>query len=356
MRTFSTILTLIYFISFARIIKSTAYSEIIYNIVDISGDNSFIPSIIEVQNAFKESKQKLNAYDEELSNKCTWSMRSGQLKTQGMTFRIMEAQQTLNNFEEQKNQLAVSSNQAHEKIEANKQEIEDLKIKIHTEDEFLSEQETEIGIRANVYKRLLNFIEDELVAEKRNTDMNKFNVDNSFSGKTSFVELQRIRNDLVGISNKSRNTIAKSWITTLLMLTESNKKALFADPEIVQKIKNLISNLISLEKEHLQEVRNNHESVIVDLRKLITEKVNDSEVQNETILKNKAEEESLNYNINSMKNEIAGLEKAREKAGKKYQVQLDLCQKQQELAAKHQTTLMMFESHFLELLNEGFTK
>jgi len=354
MRTFSTILSLIFFISFARFAKSTSYSEIVYNVVDITENTEIINAINQIHNGFIESKIKLTAYDDQLLQKCNWAMRSGQMKTQEMTLKIRDLKNSIADLENQKNQVNESINQAVEKIKSNAEEIEGIKVNIETENEHLSYEENEIGVRANVFRRLLNLVEDELVAEKRTTEMNKFNVDKDFSGKTSFVELERIRNDLLKISNNSKNSMTKSMITSLLMITESSKKALFSDPEIVGRVKNSINNLVSLEKEHLQQVRNSHGSKVADYKNLIAEKVNESEGLNESLLKNKAEVESKNFEVENLNIEISGLEKSIDRAVRKNQVQVDLCNKQQQLSDKHQETFMNLEFHYNELANNSF--
>lgn len=356
MRTYSSIITLLFFVACANATKSVSYSEIVYSLMELNDSNdnkSTLENFKKINLAFNESKENLNKFDAKMKSRCQLVLNMGVTKLQAQGRQLISLEKSKTENLEKQTALRSSQENATKVVADNEGEIRKLREKIREEKTSFLTNEKRRAERYMIFKRLINFLEDELVSsvEQRKTDMTNINVDKSFSSKTSFVQLERIRSDLADISSRSSDPIAKSMITTLLMITQANNRNLFVNNELVEKVKNLISQLMKKEQDSNEAERVAVEKNVAGYNTMIEAKLEESDRKKREELMNVAELASLEQGVRNIENEIKAYTKAQEKQRKKNTVQDQLCQKQDILIKLHASDLASFESQFKELQN-----
>lgn len=354
MRTYSTIISLIFIVACANATKSVSYSDIVYSLMEVNQDtntNKSLENFNKIDLSFKESKDKLEAWDVSLKKRCSDAQLMGvdKLQSQG-THLISLEKSKRENLEKQ-----AAVRQAHEKtkalVTANMDEIKFLNEKIIVEKATFLENEKKRAERYMIYRRLISFVEDELTGNQRKTNMNDFNVDKNFSGKTAFVQFERIRSDLATISAKTADPMAKSMITTLLMLTQDSNKNLFVDPELVTKVKSLITLLMGKEYNSYLAEKEAFEKNTEGCNAIINGKTDEVDREKEQELMDVAEIAALEQAVRNIESEIKSVARAQEKQRKKNAIQGQMCQKQEDITKLHMNDLASFEAQFKDLKN-----
>ncbi len=355
MRTYSTIISLIFMLACANATKSVTYSDIVYSLMELNQDpnaQKHLENLKQINDSFAESKEKLKKWDAIVQERCAKIQAIGVRQVQDKNDELITLQKTkTENLEKQAN-VRRANEAAQTLLSENKKEIKDLQNKIKEERAGFAESEKKRAEKLLIYKRLKNFVQDELSGTQRNTVMGTINVDRSFSGKTSFVQLERIRSDLTDISAKTSDTIVKSMITTLIAITQSADKSLFASPAIVQKIRSLIDLLIQKEKDANQVDSEVFNKNLSNYSNLISSKTDEAERKGNEVLQLKAELAALEQDIRNNDNEVTVITKFQQKLVKKNRVQQEICAKQNELVNVHNRDFDSFKSHFQILASD----
>jgi len=344
MRTYSTILSLIFVLAFANATKMVSYSDIVYSLMELTEDDGKMEALKKINLSFNETKEKLQLFDKKLKERCERGMRMGTTKVQGLFFQYNSLEQTINSLLAQQTLLAESELKAKEIISQNEEAV--LKLQKDISHEKLSyEDKLKKNVeRTLIFKRLLNFIEDEITASaKRTTQMGNYKVDKTISSQPSFIELQRIKNDLNEIANNTADPIAKSMIATLIMITQNEKQSTFSDPEIVRRIRNLITQLMEKDKAMIAEEGQSTINKVNSLNELINEKLAENDKKRNERYMNSAEITSITDTVRSLQIEIDGYKKTQKKQVKKNDSFNDLCARQNELIQRHDLYLNTFE-------------
>lgn len=353
MRTYSTIISLIFLVAFANATKSISYSDIVYSLMELNDNNTVkgLENLNKINVSFAESKEKLVALDARLKDRCAAAQQMGAHKLQSQGNQLIALQKSKNDFLEKQTAVRKEQENAKQFVAAAQKEIEGLRETIASEKAAFLASEKRRAERYSIYHRLVSFAEDELTsnAPQRTTEMGAINVDKSFSGKTSFVQFERIRSDLANISAKSSDPMAKSMITTLLMITQSSDKKLFANSELVQRVKSLIETLMSKEWDTNEAERQALVKNTDAYNAMINAKSEEADGQKDQELMHVAELASLELSVRNSENEIKAYTKAQEKQRKKNSVQDEMCQKQEAMLKLHKADFESFEAQFKDL-------
>jgi len=353
MRTYSTIISMLVLLACANATKTVSYSDIVYSLMELNDDDQSLENLSNIHVSLAESKEKLIAFDDDLRFKCNLAEKTGSEKLQSYGNQLIALEQS--KTENSASQTAVREQQeeASKIITTNQENIDNLNVKISSEKATLANNERSRAERVLIYKRLQNFVQDELAsqADQRKTDMTSINVDKSFSGQTSFVQLQHIRSDLTSIAAKASNPMTKSMITTLLLITQSNNKNLFADQGLVTKVQGLLNSLVQKELEAFQEEEAAANNNISSFKSMISNLSEEADRKKQEELMNEAEISSLELAARNIDNEIKSFTRAQDRQRKKNAVQEDLCRKQEDLIKLHLNDFELLESQFSDLKN-----
>lgn len=356
MRTYSTIISLILLVAFANATKSVSYSDIVYSLMELNDSTDTTQSLENLRKinvSFTESKEKLTEFDNKLRLRCKAAQTMGANKLQTRGNQLIALEQAKSENLAKQDSIRKAQEAAKNIVVANQEEIRTLNKQIAEERAALRQSEKARAERYMIYRRLLNFVEDELAssAAQRKTEMGAINVDKSFSGKTAFVQLQRIRSDLTDISAKTADPMAKSMITTLLMITQDSNKSLFVDQDLVSKVRSLISTLMDKEASSYAAEKEATDGKITLFESMIETKATEADRKKEEELMNVAELASLEQAVKAIDYEIKSNNKAQEKQRKKNAVQDQICERQEDLIKLHLNDFALLETQFNDLKN-----
>jgi len=344
MRIFSTIISLIFMVAFAHTTKMVSYSDIVYSLMEVTDEPQ---NLKDFDISFIDSMAKLQAFDLVLKARCSSSKLLGENKLVSFNGQIEALEKSKSESLKRSEELYLDQEYAKSALNDALGTIQTSKNNIFLERGVLSYHEQQTAERINIYRRLLSFIDDELTGEQKTTEMGKYNVDKSFTGQTSFAQIDKIKNNLATIAKKATDPVAKSIITTLI--TISSNGSFFASQELVNKFQELINTLISKEYDSFRNARDASEKNIESYNNLINEKYNVVDEMREKSAMNAAEITGLQQNVRNLENEIASYRKNIEKQNKKNSMNFDLCTKQDELFRLHFDDLQSFQSQVEEL-------
>jgi len=353
MRTNSTIISLLLLVACANATKSVSYSDIVYSLMELNDDNKSLESFTKINLSLTESKEKLNTFDAKLKERCVMAQQSGSEKLQNQGRQIISLEESKIETSVKQAEIRFAQEAAKTIVASSIEEIKKFNELMNSEKASYLTNEKKRAERYMIFKRLISFVEDELESNEaqRKTKMDTINVDKSFTGKTAFVQMERIRSDLTNISAKTADPITKSIITTLLMITQSSNKYLFVNPELVAKIKNLIAQLMDKEQESDQAESKAVEKNVANYKAIITVKTRQADLKKQEEIMNVAELASLEQTVRNIENEVKAYTRAQERQRKKNAIQDQMCQKQDQLIKLHFNDLGSFEAQFKDLQN-----
>lgn len=354
MRTYSTIISLIFLVACANATKSVSYSDIVYSLMEVNEDNNTVKgleNLNKINISFAESKEKLVALDARLQVRCASTLKMGAEKLQSQGRQLIALEKSKSEFLEKQAAARQAQESAKQFVSVTQEEIRAIQEKLVAEKAEFLRVEKHRAERYMIYGRLINYVQDELnsTGAQRKTQMGGFNVDKSFSGKTAFVQFEVIRSDLAKISAKTADPMAKSMITTLLMITQASDKNFFMNPELVQKIKSLIESLM---KKEAEANKAEQEALIKNTNAynaMIHAKAEEADGKKEEQLMNVAEIAALEQSVRNFENEIKAFARAQEKQRKKNAVQDQMCQKLEAMLKLHKADFDTFEAQFKDL-------
>lgn len=353
MRTYSTIISLIVLVACANATKTVSYSDIVYSLMELNDNPQGLENLGKINESLAESKKKLTQYDEKLKFRCQSTSTSGVQKLQAQGEQLVAIEQAKKDNLDKQNSLRAAQEAAKNLVAKNQEDIRAFHAKVAAERAALEHSERARAERYLIYNRLRTFVQDELTsgAPQRKTDMGAINVDKSFSGKTSFVQLERIRSDLTSIASRASDPMTKSMITTLLMITQSEGKNLFVDQALITKVQGLLSTLMQKEADAFEAEKKAADNSIASFQAMIATLSEEVDRKNEEELMNVAEVASLVLNFRSLENEVKSFTRKQEKQRKKNAIQEDLCNRQEALIKLHANDFDLLESQFKQLKN-----
>lgn len=352
MRTYSTFISLIFLVACANATKSVTYSDIVYSLIELNQEvnpNEGLEHLKKVNVSFAESKEKLEALDTRLRKSCTESQQYFQSKLQNQGNQLVSLEKSKAQNLLRQTEVAEAQEKERKIVAQNTEEINRLNGKIADEKAAFLENEKKRAEKFLVYSRLRNFIQDELIGSQRSTEMGAFNVDKSFSGKTSFVQFEHIKTDLAGIHAKTSDAFARTMITALISITQDKK--FFVSKELVEKVQMLLNNLrrneVHANEIEVQTLKTNKKSYKAIIKTIVEE----TERKSYEILGLASELSALQQNVKNFDSEILSFTKAQERQRRKITFHEQMCKKQDELINLHRKDFQSLEAQFQDLQN-----
>lgn len=326
------LIAIICILTFVNSTKTVTYSDVVTNLVQITQDaNDRLTQIKAISDSFKISNDNLKNLDSELKENCASLKKRGENTVREIREKIISYQKNAddltaqNVFLEKENlALQVTIKEEMKKVPSNKERIEMLKLEFN-------QSVNQVDENINVLKRLKAISEDELYgAEKRATEMTKFNVIN----KTSFLQSEDFENQLKPLLEKS-DPITRSLVSSLIMMTQQAGKQNFVDPTAIKNIVAFIDKIILKSKEKkgvltrelienvktYQNLINNAFSSVANLRENLASKVQTKEVNVKNIL--------------FLNNDITFVQRSLNRKVKRNNFNDELCKKQMDLLDRH---------------------
>lgn len=352
MNRFSTILSLIFIIAFANSTKMVSFSDIVYSLMDITDDSQkeSLKQVGQVSETFQKTRTQLLNLDKTLLAECLEIKKEGETSNKNYETQLSEIGVHTVKVVESNKAIAVEMQGLNKRKEEYLVEARTTGLEILSSKKYMIELENSITDRVGVLLRLKNIVQDELTASKRNSELEKISVNKKLSGY-SFLEFENIQDSLRTLLESS-DAITKSMITTLITLSQANKKALFSDPTTVGKINVMIEEIINKSKMSLVNSRKANHGKIFTLERIMNHARREVEKIEEKLLSLYSATMANNQDIILSKANAVEVQKNVKRAARQNANFANMCSKQNDLLKRNIHTLENIVSKFQVLKSD----
>ena len=346
MNKLSTIISILFVISFANCTQKISYSDIVYNLMELNGDNSDekLTQLKATNEGFIKSRTFLLKLDHDLVDKCKAISKESEAKLKVLQSDILNMEKNVAALKQAN--VVVDSTLAALKVERvqHVKTVDDAQLKVFGGKQRLRDLEVSVTERVAVLIRLRNILADELTGSQRTSTVGTFNVNKAASGY-KFVELESIKESLNSLKADS-DILTKSMITTLIMISEKKGGNLFANPKTVAKIFAMVEKIMTVTKNSLNAAKNTHRSNVLNLQKIIAMAKRQVENVDEKTMRLSAQKSANVANVNYLNAGVVSIKKSAAKNVRKNRIYTEICNKQSALVNRHKKTLNDIMSKF----------